>query len=281
MDEQKEKNQGFVDDLMTQTLLDLKEKEKNKPAEEKIVFDELQLYFGEPYQVNEWITVYQPSIYDMMKFGEARTYGSIAPFLYNPTTYRLQLWDMGIDWNEISEYQLFTMLAKTLRPEDTKLIFHDFDFQTIEPYVKKDTEEIVFLDKDKNIIIDESAYRHIAAYLRKMFGQNPKVEKAKNRATKEAIIDEDRMNQMVKKDKKESNSVLLPLISSLVNHPGFKYNLYELKDLGIYAFMDSVRRLQIYEQSIALLRGSMSGMMDTSKIDKEQFNWLRDLSSLS
>jgi hypothetical protein len=42
--------------------------------------------------------------------------------------------------------------------------------------------------------------------------------------------------------------------------------------------MDSVQRLQIYENSTALLKGSMSGFVDTSKIDKDEFNFMREIS---
>lgn len=41
--------------------------------------------------------------------------------------------------------------------------------------------------------------------------------------------------------------------------------------------MDSVKRLSIYENAIALLHGSFSGMIDVSGIDKSAFDWMRDL----
>jgi len=43
--------------------------------------------------------------------------------------------------------------------------------------------------------------------------------------------------------------------------------------------MDSVQRLQVYETSTALLKGSYSGFIDTSKINKDEFNFMRDLDS--
>ena len=49
-------------------------------------------------------------------------------------------------------------------------------------------------------------------------------------------------------------------------------------DVGIVEFMDSVQRLQVYESSRALLAGSYSGFVDTSKIDKSQFDFMRDIS---
>ena len=33
------------------------------------------------------------------------------------------------------------------------------------------------------------------------------------------------------------------IISSLINHPGFKYKLHELKEVGVAEFYDSVKRL--------------------------------------
>lgn len=60
--------------------------------------------------------------------------------------------------------------------------------------------------------------------------------------------------------------------------PGFKYKKNELKEVGIVEFMDSVQRISTIVSATALLQGSYSGMVDTSKIPKEQFNWLRDLS---
>lgn len=62
-----------------------------------------------------------------------------------------------------------------------------------------------------------------------------------------------------------------------MNHPGFKYRIDDLKDLGIFAFMDSVQRLQIYESSIALLHGAYGGFVDSSKLDKNEMNFMRSI----
>ena len=46
----------------------------------------------------------------------------------------------------------------------------------------------------------------------------------------------------------------------------------------IYEFMDDLKRLQIIVHSDALLQGSYSGMIDTKKIPKEVFDWMKDIS---
>ncbi len=67
------------------------------------------------------------------------------------------------------------------------------------------------------------------------------------------------------------------IISALVNHPGFKYKLSELKEVNVAEFYDSVKRLQVYEQSTALLKGMYSGMIDGSKIKSEDYNFMREI----
>ena len=80
--------------------------------------------------------------------------------------------------------------------------------------------------------------------------------------------------------KNESDkSFLLPLISSCLNHPGFKYKKSELEEVGIVEFMDSVQRLQIIASTNALMYGMYSGFCDMSKVDKSLFNFMRDISN--
>ena len=118
----------------------------------------------------------------------------------------------------------------------------------------------------------------MAEYIRELLNFHPKVEKPTNKTAKKWMIQEDKMNAIVEKaQNKKHTSALLPLVSTLVNHPGFKYKLEELKDVGIYQFMDSVKRIQIYESSIALTQGSYSGFCDVSKIDKKQFDFMRQI----
>jgi hypothetical protein len=74
-------------------------------------------------------------------------------------------------------------------------------------------------------------------------------------------------------------SGLLSLVSACVNHPGFKYKLQELREVGICQFMDSVQRLQVYESSTALLKGMYSGFVDGKKISNDSYNWMRSLSN--
>lgn len=242
-------------------------------------FDFLQLYFGEPYSITDKITIKQPTIGEIIKMGEQKIYSIVHIFVANPTMYRLVLWNLGIDWNNITDFDLFQLLVSSLSKEDTFFLFGDLDFQKFKRYEKAmpdDTSSIVLYDKENDIEIDEATYQVIASYIRTMFNIFPKVEKAKGKTTKEWMIQEDRENAELHKND-AYKSVLQPLISSCLNHPGFKYSKSELANVGIVEFMDSVKRLQVYESSTALLKGMYSGFVDGSKIKDESVNFMRDL----
>lgn len=252
--------------------------------ENQYKYDILKMYFGEDYYVTDKIRIIQPTIGDILEFGESKFWGVVSKLCANPTSLRLMLWDNGIDWNKIEDFELFIMLVQDLEKKDTEVLFGDIDFTKFK-LIKNSNEKLVLVYMpDPTIQIDEEVYTRMVGYLRVMFNIHPKVEKAKGKATKEAIIDEERINlrnELNKIDKETwERSTLFPLISAALNHPGFKYKKSELKEIGIVEFMDSVKRLQVYESVTSFMTGIYMGMVDTKKINlQEELNWMRDLYS--
>lgn len=276
--EQKAAEERYNDSQMVNTIKESQARVNKKKQKPQLDIDKLQLYLGEPFKLNDKITVLQPTVGELIRFGEKEVYSVVHIFTANTTSYRMILWDMGVDWCKITDFDLFQMLCPTLPQESTKILFGDLDFSKLQRYQKQIGEEtsVVLWDPEQELEIDESTYNKLAWYVRNMFNIFPKNEFGKNRATKEALIDEDRINYEKHKNDPYS-STLLPLISSCLNHPGFKYSKSELVNVGVVEFMDSVQRLQIYESSRALLQGSYSGFVDTSKIDKAQFDFMRNI----
>ena len=253
--------------------------------EQEYKYDVIRMYFGEDYWATDQIVIHQPTIQQIMDYGESEFWAMVSMLCANPTSMRLELWRKGIDWNMITDFELFIMLASGLPQEATAILFGDLDLTKFKEIKKtEDDKEISILIYmlDPTIQIDESAYNRIVGYLRTMFDINPKVEKAKGRATKEALIWEDELNLKNSLKKQQENkwkkSTLFPLISAAVNHPGFKYKKNELRDVGIVEFMDSVKRLQIYESVTSLMTGMYMGMVDLKGMDlKKELNWTRDM----
>lgn len=242
-------------------------------------FDLLRLYFGEDYKVNDKIIIRQPTIQDILDMGEKNFYATIAPFTTNPTSFKVQLWDLGIDWNKISDFELFSLLIKTVSVEQTKILFGDFDFGSFDLVAKIDENgnSIPVLYSQKlNLEIDETIYLKIREYICFMFGIKLENEYIKGKSLKGEVIAKARAD-MAKNLAETNGSSLVQMISFALNHPGFKYKKDELRKVGYVEFLDSIKRLQIYESTRALTQGSYSGFCDTSKIPKEEFNFLRSV----
>ena len=171
--------------------------------------------------------------------------------------------------------------------EDTKLILGDLDLSAMEIELElgEDEEKIFKLNKvvlneetqEKEIefSIDEDTYMKMIKFIRSMCNIVPKVEKAANKFTKRILINESRRNLELNKNKPFS-SVLHSLIISLVNTEEFPYDYKSIMDITLYQIMKSSYQIQTKKQSCALLQGSMSGFVDTSKLDKNLMNWMYD-----
>lgn len=272
-----QKNTDILDGLQAAVITDA-QKKVNKS---KYEFDSLKMYFGEDYEV-AGIKISEPTIGDILRIGENNFYQSLSPILYNSTSIRVPLWDMGIkNWCVVKDIEVFSFLSSVpnFNKEPAKLLFKDidiFDFKLYEIKKSSDTETEFCLRNDNlNITLSENDYMQIAEYIRTMLNIHPKVEKAKGKTARKWMVDEDRLNALQKP--KNNNSTLLSLISACVNHPGFKYKLQELRNVGICEFMDSVKRLQIYEATNAILHGRYCGFADLSKVPDNQFNFMREI----
>lgn len=250
-----------------------------KLAKAEPEFDLLRLYFGEDYKINDRIIIHQPTIQDIIDMGEKVFYSTIAPFTTNTTAFRVQLWDLGIDWNEISDFELFSLLLKTISKENTKVIFGDIDFGSFDLVAKLDDEGNpipILFSQAMGMEIDEQTYQRIRNYLCFMFNVKLENEFCKSKSLKPEIIAKSRAD-MARKLAETKGSSLVQMVSFALNHPGFKYKKNELREVGYVEFIDSIKRLQIYESTRALTQGSYSGFCDTSKIPKENFNFMRDV----
>jgi hypothetical protein len=241
-----------------------------------MALDDLQIYFGEDYVINDKISVYQPTIGDIVKFGEQKYYSIVELLTAIPSDMKSVLWDNGIDYEKISDFELFIMLSKNLTDKDTCLLLGKINLSKFALYKQKENDELVLYDINNDIVLDQRIHYLITDYIRKMHGFTKKIEKSANEFTKKILIQEDRDKRAINNNK-PYKSRLKPLISSMVNSEGFKYKLQELRDVGICEFMDSVKRIQTIQHVKMLNQGIYCGNIDGSKIFKSELNWMKEL----
>ena len=240
-------------------------------------YDELQMFFGEDYALNEYITIHQPSIMEIVNYGEKDYYSMVYTLCGIPSDSKYFLFDLGIDYEEMGDFEYFILISKLFPQERTAILFGDLNLQkfVIEP-VEDEFIKVRLVNPETGCIIDRMIYQKMIDYVREMHNIVPKVEKAMDAQTKRFLIDEDRMKHKPSKVKKKDSSFLRPLISAMLNSPGFKYNKNELKEVGIVEFMDSVQRIPLITHTQSIMNG-MYCMADTSKIKPKDLDWMREI----
>ena len=246
-----------------------------------MVNDELKIYRGEDLVVSDHIVIHQPTLSEICDYGERNYYSMIYQLTSTPQSMKSQLWDIGIDYTEITPYQLFyNFLYKIYPQEKTSIIFGNLDLTKFQVMQRKDDESIVlcqYIDNDL-VIIDEFTYNMIVDYLRAVHNIEKDERMPANESTKMILIEDDR-DAIEINQRKEYHSQLKNLISSMINCEGFKYNHTQVWDMKINAFMDSVKRICKIKNANLLLQSGYSGFgINLKDIDKKQLNWLGELS---
>ncbi|MFG6377322.1 MAG: hypothetical protein K1W19_03230 [Lachnospiraceae bacterium] len=245
-------------------------------------FDKLKIYCGGDYYINEHISIRQPTLSEICRYGEKDYFNMVYTLCSVGADLKWQLADMNIDYTEISDFQLFySILARRFTKEETGILFGDvLDFSKMILMFDEELQDTVFLqllDNGECLRIDRSVYSNIVSILRKMHRIKRNNEIPGNEATKKILI-EDAKEEYEENKNKPYKSFLLPLISSMVNSEGFKHNEETVFNMKIYSFMDSVQRIGKIKNADLLTQSGYSGFgVDLKKIDKETLNWMGEL----
>lgn len=234
----------------------------------------LDLYVGKPYRINDKIICYQPKIGDIVDYGENAYFSMVHTLCATPADMKVRLFDAGINWMEISSFEIFCMIAPSLPIEQTKILLGDLDLSLLKTYRSKENGEIILASAEQQAKIDKLIYERIVNCIRKMHGLKANNERAHNKATMRAMIENDRQT-MELNAKKEPSSYLLPLISSVKCKMGCTKD-YILNE-GLFEFFDDVNRLNVIDNANHLVSGIYAGTVDSKKISKENLNWMREL----
>lgn len=240
--------------------------------------DFLRIYFGDPYVVNEKITLKQPRLGDIIEYGEKNYWSFIYSITAIASDFKPELEDRGFDYEKISDLEMFYMMTQNMTPDQSGIIFGDVNLSALRRYTQTNNDEMILYDPNSGVKIDRRLHLMIQGYLTFLHNIKKKPEFAGNAMTKRIMIDDDRKRKAKNADK-PWKSTLVPLISSMVNSPGFKYDIEHVRQMPLFPFMDSVARISAINTSNLLLQGAYSGHVDVGKVDKKILDWSRDLYS--
>lgn len=249
--------------------------------------DELLVYRGDDIHITDEITIHQPTLNEICDYGEKTYFSMVYSLTSTGADLKWQLDELGVDYTQISDYQLFySILVKSWKKEQTSILFGELDLQCFQLFtrnaetdesVKEDSDEVILYDQEHDIVIDERIYRCITDSLRLIHGTKRNDQLPANESTKRILI-EDAREEYHKSMKNPCRSTLKNLISSMVNWEGFKYDHTSVWSMKIHPFMDSVRRTNKIKNANLLLQSGYSGFgINLQTIKKEELDWMSEL----
>ncbi len=244
-----------------------------------IYIDKSSLYYGEPFEICNGITIHIPTLADIRKYGELKYYKMVHTLCSVGIDICWQLEKINVPFDEISDFELFSqLLCKQFSSKDTSILFgNKLNFSEMELYSSKKNNSLYLIQKNEEIIIDENTYFVIVSYLREIHNLKRDDRVAGTKSCRMAFIEDAEMEYEAQKNE-TPKPILLPMISTMVNIDGFKRNDQTVWDMNIYAFMDSIKRISKIRNSNLLLQSGYSGFgIDLKKIKKDELNYMGEL----
>ena len=235
--------------------------------------DKMKVLRGDPIVINDQITLLQPTVNQIIDYGEDMFFSAFWNICSSAWDRPSYFADMKIDFMKVSDWEYFLSVVSALPPLSTNLILKDIDLSEFElqKRINGDSIEYVLVRED-GFIFTEEMYHLVIPHIREMINFHHSGKKAANKATAKILIMDDR-RQRERNKNKEYESMLFNIVVSLVNTEEFSYTYESAMNITVYQLMKSLVQISGKKNAMALLQGSMSGLMDTSKISSESFNW--------
>lgn len=272
--------------------------------------DDLKIYRGSDIRITDKIVVTQPTIDQIIDFGEKRYFFAVHTLTSVGADFKWQLWDYfdQTDYTTVDDFDLFKMMICKLlsskknvykelkeNPEQYEeyinkmtdddwdellfnpisLVLKDIDFADFEEYNSDKSQETILYDKEHDITIDRFVYARIVDAVRKIHGFKRNNEIPANEITKMDLI-EDARDDARMAAQKPYKSVLKPLISALAVKTG-QLGSESIWNTKINMFFDAIKRINKIQDATLLLQGAYSGFASLKGVDKTRLDWAGEI----
>lgn len=227
------------------------------------------------YEINDKIAVHVPTVDEIFDFGDQKYYSIVQTLIATPFDLMVELDDIGIDYETITDYQLFLLMMESIaaNESDTRILFGDLDLTKFKAAKNKKNGERVFYNPEDDIVIDQMIALEMCNAIRKIHFWEAPVGRAGNVEAKQYLIQRNRLKKQ-RLARKPYKSFLENIIISLVNTEEFKYDYESVMDLSVYKLNASWRQIQKKKHWEQTMSGAFFGTVDLKKIDLEKLSWL-------
>lgn len=227
------------------------------------------------YYISDNTSVYVPTLGEIYDYGEDEYYRIAQLLTAVPYDLMVQFDDIGMDYEDVDEYQLFLMLIETLSMDDTDLsiFFRGADLTRLKVVRNTDSNEVVMIDENQNCIINHRIQNLISNGIRHIHFWEKNLKKAGNKEAKQYLIERNRVKQM-RAARKPKKSFLDDSIIQMVNTEEFKYNYEQCMDLSVYKFNASLKQIPKKKNWENTIAGAYFGTVDLSTLNIEKIHWM-------
>lgn len=232
----------------------------------------INLLYKRQYAINDYINIVIPTVGEIID-DEDTYYNMVSTITAMPIDLMVQLDDVGIDFTDINEYELFLLMFSGLKTQDTHLVFGDLDLSKFVFDTSEQNGQVILVDREKDIVIDRAIHSQMATVLRKIHHLEKNRKKPANQEAKEYMLERARAKMKRHKNRQEE-SQLESLIVALVNTEQFKYGFEGTRELSIYQFNESVRQVIKKVDYDNKLYGVYAGTVNPKELSPDELNWL-------
>ena len=232
----------------------------------------INLLYQSKYAINDKISILIPTVGEVVDH-EDEYYGIVSALTAMPIDFMCQLDDVGIDFTEINEWDLFLILFRGIQSADIGLIFEGFTLNDFELAENTQNGELVVVNREKDIVIDRAIMQMIAMTLRKINHLEQNLKQPANKEARDYMLERARVK--IKRNRARSrDSELESLIIAMVNTEQYKYNFEQTRSLSIYQFNESVRQIIKKVEYDNRMYGVYAGTIDAKHLSQDDLNWL-------
>ena len=229
------------------------------------------LLYKKSFPINQYIQISIPSVGEVLD-NDDNYYSMISMLTAMPIDMMVELDEIGIDFTEIGEWELFLLVFESLKNDDTSLVFGDLDLSKFQTMINDQNGEIV-LQNHEEVCIDREIARKIANALREIHGLKKNNKKPGNEEAKKYLLERAKIKKRRAKNR-TSNSYLEELIVAMVNTEQFHYGFEGTRELSIYQFNKSVRQVIQKVDYEHRMHGVYAGTISAKDLSQKDFNWL-------
>ena len=230
------------------------------------------LLYKRSIPINEHIQVMIPTVGEILEDEDAY-YSMVTAITATPYDMMVQLDDIGIDFTEVNDYDLFLRTFEELKTLNTKLIFGSLNLSDFTLSANLESNMLVFRDSKTGAVIDRNIHYQICEAIRKIHHLTRNNRTPANKDAKEFMLQRARAKMRRNKNRVE-DSQIEGLIVALVNTEQFSYDFEGVRELTIYQFNESVKQVIKKIDFDNKMRGIYAGTISAKDMKPDDLNWL-------